>query len=574
MKDFIYNKLKKRSADIKKTISLLPIIGLILFGLTGCFTHRYMSRGLITKNKSDSAKGTSLLYINKTFARGYIVLHVGNVTWHISDLSIDTVSKIITCQKGAVWAAQEPFIPKDGPKATGKMKKSDKSTILNQVNIFVNEYEEDSQDPDRLRFSLSEITQITVNEPDKGTNVALDIASVAVVIGGALVIGTIVVAVIVAILCNCPYVYTYNGSNYDLTGTFFSGAVYKNLERDDYLPIDGIHAQKGLEFKIINKKNEKQFINMIDLTVIEHSKDLTVLPDRQGKFHTLRTIEPPLSAINDKGISCKEEIAQKDTLNFVFNCDQDSDPLNSITMKFNKTEGANMAKLVVRAKNSMWSGYAYDQICALAGDKYDDWIKRQTKSSAEQLIEGSKKQGVPMLVYLKTKNGWEFVDHFNIAGSVAQRDMLMPIDISKLGSDQIEIKIKTGFKFWDLDFVGLDLSNDEMIKVDHVKPSSALDSIGVDHLNELAKDDTIYMKHYNINDELVLKFNNPFATVQTNKTAFLHAKGYYNRMDKYQGKTHYVALNKIRRPGGFSIFSKQKYNELNGKVSFESKLLK
>ena len=79
-------------------------------------------------------------------------------------------------------------------------------------------------------------------------------------------------------VCNCPYAYIHDGTAFKYSGNFFSGAIYKNLERHDLIKIDAINdSTRNLEFKITNKKNENQFINMLDLIAVKHSKSNVLL---------------------------------------------------------------------------------------------------------------------------------------------------------------------------------------------------------------------------------------------------------------------------------------------------------
>jgi hypothetical protein len=44
------------------------------------------------------------------------------------------------------------------------------------------------------------------------------------------------------------------------------------------------------------------------------------------------------------------------------------------------------------------------------------------------------------MVYVKTNDGWKFVDYYQLIGNTATRDMIMQVDTKNIPGNTIEIK--------------------------------------------------------------------------------------------------------------------------------------
>lgn len=555
-----------------------------------------------TKNKINSTAGTVLLILaivcffaggcGKTFYKGavvykvkpgkdqnkriykvlappvkelkYIVIHQDTSLWLLKDALLDRASNSLSgklVKPGAEYASYHDYETRAEDRAEAYFKeKPEKKYAAGQLHIYLDKDAAISYGQGgKEGIPFSGITMIRDFQLDKMRNQNRHVLPVVLgVAGGAITL----VAGAVVVLCNCPYVYASDGTDFNFSGTMFTGALYKNLERDDYMPLSSARLTEGMELKVMNVKREQQFTNLAELIIAEHPEGVHVLADRQGTLHTYRIPGAPVSAVSAGRFDHSKEVSVKDKSCFSFNDDQEKEPLNDLVISFIRPEGALNGKLILNAKNSEWSGYTYDQICRLLGEKYGEWTKKQSAKSREELVSGALKQGGPLAVYLKTNAGWEYVDFVNVVGALAARDVIVPLDLSNVSSDTIRIKLKCAFMFWELDYAGMDFTKDEQLKLTVLKPASALDSTGVDHKTELMADDALYLQHYNTKDYVVIKFDAMQTQENMVQTVFLHSKGYYSRMDTYEGKPQYKALMRIRKPGGFSVFSKEQYYKL------------
>ena len=144
---------------------------------------------------------------------------------------------------------------------------------------------------------LDQVQRIWVErkEISKGRTIGL-VAAVAV--------GTIaiVAGVIAATKQSCPFVYSWDGTEYVFDAEPYGGAITRGLEKDDFSELGRLQEQAGLyRLKITNEVDETQLTNLTELWVVDHPAGTRVVPDIQGKLHTVAAPYAPLSAQDAAG---------------------------------------------------------------------------------------------------------------------------------------------------------------------------------------------------------------------------------------------------------------------------------
>ena len=94
------------------------------------------------------------------------------------------------------------------------------------------------------------------------------IGLVAAVAVGAIVIAAVIVA---KTKQSCPFVYSWDGTQYVFDAEPYGGAITRGLEKDDFTPLDRLREQDGLyRLKLTNEVDETQFTNLTELWVVDH----------------------------------------------------------------------------------------------------------------------------------------------------------------------------------------------------------------------------------------------------------------------------------------------------------------
>jgi hypothetical protein len=530
----------------RRKAGVIYFLGIILLN-SGCFQNFYRTNS--TKTVSDSAL-LKLQAQNKHFT---VYLANGNYTLNNIKINDKIIEGDMIPSDDANYKFLRPNHATD--KGPNTYKKKDEAFVLNEVQIYATTHTAD--DTTHLRLPMTKITRVDIFSKNKGETTTNHIVSG---IGMGLLLAVFIFVGVAAIACNCPQVYTFNGSEYQFKSGVFSGAIYSSLERTDYLPLDNLVAVNGkYKFRVMNTQREEQNINQIVLMKIPHDPQINVLLDKNGRVHTFQTPVPPSSTtlIRDKS---GKTIDERDGRTYLFNEKSDSgSAFGSVILTFPIPAGAKQSKLIVNAKNSMWAGFIFEDFTSLFGGKFQKYQSRQDKANREKLDRWQKEQALSLMVYVETERGWQLVDYFPTTGNTAARDMIMAINIPPTSQNTVRVKLESAFMFWELDYAAMDFSTDRLLQPQFIAASSATisRSSGVE-LASLASVDDKYCKMLQ-NDFLSIEFEGKESDQPA--SFFLVSTGYYHSLEQFNGKPDVGMLKRFKKKGYFSEYSEKRFNE-------------
>ena len=529
----------------KKMTGKIIVFFIALTILPGCFQHYFRTA---TSKTIDAATIKKLQNASK-----YFVLHAGINVMALNNVSIsnDKIEGDIAELSDSHSKYINPAINKANP-----VVKKDKALTLMEVHLYYT----DTMPAvlTHIAIPLSALNRMDVYEFDASATNRNRLLSWLGVGAGIAAAGLIVLA----IACNCPQVYVNNAGQYEFKSGVYSGAIYSSLERVDYLPLADIKpVNKTYQLRIDNAAEEEQFINQVQLLSVVHSGDVKVLTNRQGKILSYRNLIPASATKSDDAVDVTKQIKYRDGQNYSFSNNANSNGLSSVSMSFDKPAGATKGKLLVHAGNSKWSGYLYREFASLFGTDYDKWRKQQELGSAATAQQWPLDQGMPLKVFVSTDNGWEYIDHFALTGNTASRDMIMEIDLTKVRTGKVNIRIETIYQFWDLDMAAMDFSTDADLKTTILNPLIAAKKDGSSLLNELSLPDKQYATLTG-DDFLNIEFAAPQDEKGKSNSLFLVSSGYYHNLKKFDGQPDINSLLKFKENGAFDRFSRQKYTTI------------
>ncbi|MBC6989684.1 hypothetical protein [Hymenobacter sp. BT491] len=506
-----------------------------------------------TRSQEVSAPVLTTLAASKVF-----LVHQGSLIWQLANPRLN--SEMLEGTKTELY---EPLTKYDQTGAQGTSPRyllKDKKVVLNLVHVYISEYQEG--EGSQIRIPVAAIQRIDLVESDTGKTTASYLLGGLGIAAGVFVLVGIIVALTKS---SCPFVYAYDGSQYHFVGEAYGGAIFAPLERDDYMPVPGIQAVgQQYRLKLSNELQERQFTNLAELLVVEHPANTNVLLDQRGGAHTISRPQAAVSAVSAAGLDCSPQLRAPDRNAFLFNEEPANAAPNSLTLTFDKPAQASTAKLVLRAQNSLWLDYLYGEFAKKFGSYYTAWALKEKQLPAAEINRWMLDQGLPLKVYVETKQGWQLVEHIPTVGPLAARDLLIPIDLANVTSSQVRVKLEAGFMFWELDYAALDSSPDQPITLEKCLPQRAIDEKGIDQRDNLAATDGRYLQQLQPGTEVTLSYQTKRAApaAQTRRTAFLHTRGYYEHIRRYEGLPNLPELYAFRKPGRFVEFSKEKYHEM------------
>lgn len=525
------------SSILRKCISSFLII-LMLLHTVGCQTF-FKFRQVPGEDK------VSIQNIGEIHK--YFLVHTGDDICSLKEIAVDSTNISGTLE----LAEHSSIYYYEGRKFHYK---EDENHILNEVHIYLNE------DADKLKLGqsdipLTSIKEIRIIEKDTGkTTVSYIFGS----IGGIFGFLAIFLIIVALTKSSCPYVYVNDGEGYKFEGEIFGGAIAKNLARDDYMPLPSIKANNGnYHIRISNELKERQYTDLAQLIVVNHPKGQKVLLDKSGQPQTLGSLKSAVQASSFNGEDIRSVLESKDKKVFFFNNKDYSK--NGVILTFKKPKHIKKGKLVLNGKNTLWLDYLYGEVIKKLGGSYEEWMDQEEKIPTSERFQKVLDNDYPIAVYIKKSGEWKLIDHLFTVGPLASRDFVVPVDISELTGKEIEIKLETGFMFWELDYVAMDFTENSEPKVSIVKPSMALGTGSIDWTSALNKTDGNYMAQENVGEVTEIIFNTTPPLSDQKQTVFLHTHGYYELIRDFKGIPKTSDLKKFKEPGYFSDYSRSRY---------------
>jgi hypothetical protein len=534
---------------VKRIFSIFSI--LIFCNLTvGCNYYRVRSGNV-------GEKTTSKTIDRNEFRNNYYVLHVGDAMWEIKnfDLTYPEIKGKLSTFQGAELDMYKRML--DGG---GKRVSKDQTEYTYQIHVYADSF---SKDGELVNIKEADVTRIDIFDINAGLRAAS-------VIGTGLLagVGGLGILIIVACASACPHVYVYNGETYYFNNSLFTGAVAPQLERNDYkLMPDYFSSSDKYQFYVKNEKEEEQYTNFLELMVVEHEKGTEVYPDQQGNINMVKKPIMPNVLVDDNGKDLTELVGYHDGRAFVFN-NTSSDDFSNVYASFNLPKNKANAKLVLQAKNTEWSGYVYHEFTKLFGSYYDNWVaKNQRKKSREEMETDQKKHGLPLVISVKSGDEWIDIEAIDLVGSVSYNGLAVQLPQELLNGEQLEVRVRSGFFFWKLDYLALDFSTNDGFELQKLTPSIANGNGDKDFIEALSTDDETYMDHPLNGDSTYVEYHGLKVSTDKQRTIILHSKGYYIPLAEYDTKMQRKELARFKADGELSRFSQALFEDQFGDMS-------
>ena len=545
-----WNLIKKPKKLLLRVLTGVAVIFLLNF-IAGCYYYKATTTAL-----PPTGDLLRLSDLDKQF-----VVHNSLAHYFVREVTFQNDS--LKLQLGSSYYISGEDIRYVKPNSAKRYKRKDPrdARLLNEVHLYVSEIVD--QGDQVWMVPVSSIERMDVyNHSSKhttGYSILFGLAMIPVAYVAAVII---ILAILLLSGSSCPFIYTWNGQEYEFAGEIYSGAVYPPLERHDYLLLPGLVEEDG-EYKLMitNELEEIQHTNLLELLVFDHPEDQEVLVDKYGTAHVISQSLNATSASSLRGENLLSIIEKDDELIYL-GSDPSKDPplLDGVELTYELPEGTEKADLVITAKNSFWLDYVYQNFREMLGISYKMWMKKQQDGDPEHFESWSLSQNIPLSVYIMQNGEWVFYDYFHTVGPMAFKKDILELDLSELAPGELKIKLEAGSYFWEIDYVGLDLDQTKVSKPKVVPLSTAVDEKEQSVMDELLKDDEHYYVQPDIGNQAFLTF--PVPETDEGRTLVLHSKGYYDIVQNPDGAPKIRAMKEIRKSGNFNKYSNKLMQEM------------
>jgi hypothetical protein len=177
---------------------------------------------------------------------------------------------------------------------------------------------------------------------------------------------------------SCPFIYSWNGSEYVLDAESYGGAITRGLERDDYSELQHLSVDKGFyRLMVTNEADETEFTNLMELQIVDHPAQTQVIADESGTYHVVTAAQRPISARDNFGHDLLRWLEAPDRLIWEPEAalDAKGGVRSEITMTFPKPKGATTVKLVTNAATGTWGAFMMRDSLAIHGRDLEAWYQ-------------------------------------------------------------------------------------------------------------------------------------------------------------------------------------------------------
>ena len=524
----------------------------IITALSCCHNFYKATKANTTAVAQTSASISQLKQQNRFF-----ILRSGTKAYYMKTLSLSDDQKTLSTTLDSLPPDHKLYL-KYGRKGKMLYKKNTDEAVLTEVHLFISK--DSTLQTGNYSLSLDKVQKIEVVEKDKQRTTGSYIIGAIGYTIGAIAVAAIIVA---ATKSSCPFVSAYTDNEFALQGEIYGGAIYPQLTRDDYMPLRMQPAANGtLQVKISNELQERQYTDFADLLIVTHDKNSKVLSDEKGNLYEIKQPQLPVKAWTTNNADALAPLLQaNDNRLLHFDDTLATDAGNYVITKFTKPVNVQKAKLVLSIKNSYWLDYLYGEMAKGFGSYYNTYIKKQHKTPVEKLLKWTKDQKLPLEISIKTKDGWQKVTDLTTIGPLATREVVVPIDLSAINNETVEIKLSSGFMFWEIDYAAIDYSADKNFEVERVSPSVATDEAGKNVLLLLQKRDGIYLEQPVPGNMVTLQYKCKPQAANTSRSYILNTRGYYEHVRDFKGAPNISFLNQFKQPNAFPVFSLQLYKK-------------
>jgi hypothetical protein len=362
---------------------------------------------------------------------------------------------------------------------------------------------------------------------------------------------------------SCPFVYVYDGNEFVFQGETFGGALFHSIARQDYLPLPSLKTSSEIQLMISNERLEAQFTDMADLLLVEHAPGDKILVDPNGALFLVHDMQKPSEAELNGNMDMLERLTEADHVFCSFNDKDQSSSLNELIVKFKHPGKDKDLALYLNLRDSPWLEHIFEYYLSMYGEESKAFMETMNTKSAEELYQWQNMNLVPLTISVKTSEGWKEVTKTRFVGPVMNREIAISLEGLDLITPTVEISLKTGFLYWEIDQIALStVRRIAPESIFHLKPSVAIDQEGNDKLSSIYKLDDQFLEQTETGNRVFLTYNfNEFSGAKS-YSAFLHTSGFYHIKREIEGPMNREFLVKYDKPGGLANFSMDRYKEV------------
>ncbi len=350
---------------------------------------------------------------------------------------------------------------------------------------------------------------------------------------------------------SCPLIYTLGDEGYKLESETFAGAVFKGIERTSYDILSNIKPIKGVyKMRLVNAREETEYVNKFKLITVDHSPDVSIIPNAAGKIHTISNLIRPINAFNKNGDNIINIINNEDERLYESNLENvdvnnEKDLVDYVTVTFPKPLDAESVKIIVSGLNTKLAYFALEKIFAFQGNKRISWYNCLDSDTTERtkFIQWLTREG---MLHFAIWNGetWSERGVVPDVGPGVEKTQITILNLFDIPGDKLIVKASFRTGLWRLNNIAVDYSSDSQYKIQELSSISAINEKGENISSLIAESDSSYYVTF-IGNQADICFPVPKKAHEHSRTIIALTKGFYNQWGAANEKTEPQIVDQI-----------------------------
>lgn len=361
---------------------------------------------------------------------------------------------------------------------------------------------------------------------------------------------------------SCPFIYSWDGTQYAFEAEPYGGAICRGLQRSEWCRLDWLRsADHFYRMRIANELDETQCTDEAKLLVVDHQPGLRIAADINGGLHAFGSCQIPLSVRDENGRDISPLLTARDSLFWESDIsakdpDQETDLRNELNFVFPKPQDAKQAKLLVNAWTSLWGAQVPKMFLQALGRDLGGFYQEVNAFGPawQKIMAWFLNEELYLLrIQVKTATGWQSRGYLQGGGPFMANDKAYVMDISDVPGSTLELRLCPPVTFWRFNYLGIDYSPDLTLQVQEVAPQRAINQDGLDVSQELSASDGNYLILPGAGNWAEVFFAEPPRRENLARSFILKISGYYDIHMAGQGEPQPELVDHFFNEPGFTI---------------------
>lgn len=369
---------------------------------------------------------------------------------------------------------------------------------------------------------------------------------------------------------SCPYFYSYDGSQYILEAEPYSGSFYPAAQRSDWDRLAHLQADDGLyRMRITNELPETQYIDNVQLCVVDHPQGTVVYPDLEGRFYQFSTLQAPMSAADKQGSNLLNLIRPGDG-NFWLSNPFSRDPANPddqrdyLELSFRRPAPARQAQLLFRVQKTPWSSYMFREMLTRQGKELPKFFAELEHSADLQAnLEGALTREGALMVKLWDGARWVNAGHFVNVGPLVAKTLVVPLDLGRVRGERLRLRLEVPPGVWHVYSVEASFGAPQFAEANILPAQTVSDQEGRDLRSYLTAVDGKYLVMPDNDMVIDLRFQAPPPVPGRKRTVLLESNGYYfMHLPEATAEPSATIGQLLNEEGAYTAFTLQEFQRM------------